>query len=67
MYIVLLVSSIVLNKMMRGISTNAENRELVIKNYCRNKTAREVVDELNIPKPTIWNIINISKTLQKSL
>lgn len=43
--------------MARGISTSAKIRELVVKNYCRNKTIREVADELHIPKTTVWNII----------
>lgn len=46
-----------LNKMVRGISTSSKIRELVLKNYFRNKTIREVADELNIPKTTVWNII----------
>ncbi|XP_072393910.1 uncharacterized protein [Diabrotica undecimpunctata] len=44
--------------MVRGISTNSNIRELVIKHYCRNKTLREIGDDLNIPKTTVWNIIN---------
>lgn len=43
--------------MVRGISTSSKIRELVIKNYCCNKTIREVAAELNIPKSTVWNII----------
>lgn len=43
--------------MVRGILTNSKIRELVIKNYCQNKTIREVADELDIPKTTVWNII----------
>lgn len=45
------------NKMVRGISTSSKIRELVLKNYCRNKTIREVADEIRIPKTTVWNII----------
>lgn len=29
----------------------------MLKSYCRNKTIREVADELHIPKTTVWNII----------
>lgn len=59
--------------MVRGIATNSKIRELVIKNYCLGKTIREVADELNIPKTTVWNIIkhygetgNILKNKKKS-
>lgn len=46
-----------LHKMVRGISTSSKIRELVLKNYGHNKTIREVAEELNIPKSTVWNII----------
>lgn len=39
------------------MATSSKLRELVLKNYYRNKTIREVAVELNIPKTTVWNII----------